>query len=71
MNMWHEMIPKVFKDRADNEDAAWELRVENLNREDESGSDDGMDGTSGDGVQGATADVETDHAPFLLDPKYL
>ena len=31
----------------------------------------GMDGTSGDGVQGATADVETDHAPFLLDPKYL
>ena len=71
MNMWHEMIPKVFKDRADNEDAAWELRVENLNRADESGSDDGMDGTSGDGVQGATADVETDHAPFLLDPKYL
>lgn len=71
MNAWHDMIPKVFKDRADNEDAAWDLRVENLNREEESGSDDGMDGTSGDGVQGATADVETDHAPFLLDPKYL
>jgi hypothetical protein len=33
------MIPKVFKDRTDNEDAAWELRVENLNVEEDSDND--------------------------------
>jgi hypothetical protein len=30
-----------------------------------------MDGASGDGVEGETADVETDNAPSFLDLKYL
>ena len=39
VDVWLEMIPKVFKDRTDNEDAAWELRVENLNAEEDSDND--------------------------------
>jgi hypothetical protein len=69
-NMWLEMIPKVFKDREDNEEAAWAQRVDNINAEDES-EDNNMDGERGDGVEGETADVEKDYAPSFLDPKYL
>jgi hypothetical protein len=64
------MIPRAFKDREDNENAAWGLRSENINAEGDS-EDNSMDGTSGDVVEGETADVETDNAPFLLDPNYL
>jgi hypothetical protein len=61
----------VWKDREDNEGAAWGLRLENLNAEEDS-EDNSMDGASGDGGEGEkTADAETDNAPFLLDPKYL
>ena len=68
--MWMEMIPKVWKDRNDNEDAAWGLRVDNLNAEEDS-EDDSMDGDSGGRVEGDTADAEKDNAPSFLDPKYL
>jgi hypothetical protein len=70
MDMWHEMIPKAWKDREDNEDAAWGLRVDNINAEEDS-EDNNMDGDSGGGVEGETADVEKDNAPSFLDPKYL
>jgi hypothetical protein len=68
--MWLEMISRVFKDREDNEDTAWAQRVDNINAEDES-EDNNMDGESGDGAEGETANDEKDHAPSFLDPKYL
>jgi hypothetical protein len=68
--MWHEMIPRVFKDRTDNEDAAWGLMLANLNAE-EGSDDNSMDGTSDTGDEGATADGEKENTSFLLDPKYL
>jgi hypothetical protein len=64
--MWMEMIPKVWKDRNDNEDAAWGLRVDNLDAEEDS-DDNNMDGDSG-GVEGDTADAEKDNAPSFLAP---
>jgi hypothetical protein len=68
--MWHEMTPKVFKDRTDNEGAAWVLRLANLTAvedcDDNTGS---MGGISDAEDEGGTADGERD--AFLLDPKYL
>jgi hypothetical protein len=64
MNLWHEMIPKVWKDREDNEDAAWGLRVDNINAAEDS-EDNNMDGDSGDGVEGEAADVEKDKCAVL------
>jgi hypothetical protein len=65
-----EMTPRALKDRTDNEDAAWGLRLANLNAEEDS-DDNSMGGTSDAGVEGATADGEKDNESFLLDPKYL
>ena len=65
---WKDMIPKVYKDRTDNEDAAWALRVENMNAEE---SDSSADGASDAGDATSTADGENDVAMDLIDPKYL
>ena len=62
------MIPKVYKDRTDNEDAAWALRVENMNAEE---SDSSADGASDAGDATSVADGEKDVAMDLIDPKYL
>jgi hypothetical protein len=67
---WMEMIPKAWKDRNDNEDAAWGLRVDNLNAEEDSDDND-MDEDSSGGVEGDAADAEKDNAPSFLDPKHL
>jgi hypothetical protein len=72
--MWLEMIPKVFKDRTDNEDAAWEPRVANLNlnaEEDSDGSNNAEEKDSDAGCEGAAADGEKDNSSYLLDPKCL
>ena len=58
---WKEMIPKVYKDRTDNEDAAWALRVENMNAEE---SDSSADGASDAGDATSTADGEKDFAQW-------
>jgi hypothetical protein len=53
------MIQRVFKDRTNNEDAAWGLRLANLNAEEDS-DDNSMVGTSKAEDEGATADGEKD-----------
>jgi len=67
--MWRETIPRGFKDRTDNEDAAWTVRLENIKLEeaDDEGTGDGSDSSN----DGDVAHGLKDEAPFILDAKYL
>jgi len=67
--MWREMIPRVFKDRTDNEDAAWTLRLKNIQLE-EANDEDMGDGNDSNN-DGDAAHGQKDEAPFILDAKYL
>ena len=68
VTMWRAMLPKVFKDRTENEDAAWKLRFENIQLEE--ANDDDSDGVANKDDGDAAHDLN-DEAPFVLDDKYL
>ena len=65
---WRAMLPIVLKDRTENEDAAWKLRLETIQLEE--ANDDDSDGV-GNKDDGDAAHDDNDEAPFVLDDKYL
>jgi len=65
---WRAMLPIVLKDRTENEDAAWKLRLETIQLEE--ANDDDSDGV-GNKDDGDAAHDDNDEAPFVLENKYL